>query len=152
MQLFIIVQRDSGSETAALINQHMAEGKLVPGEITITLLKQAIEKNGWASKKYLIDGFPRNQENLDGWNKIVGDAVEVPFALYLDADEAAMTSRILERAKVSGRVDDNVESLKLRFATFNTESVPIVKHFESEGKLKRVNSLNAIEEVFTNCV
>lgn len=44
--------------------------------------------------------------------------VEIPFVLFLEADESVMTARILERAKVSGRVDDNVESLKKRFATF----------------------------------
>jgi adenylate kinase family enzyme len=135
-----------------LINKNMEEGKLVPGEIIINLLKKAIEKNGWASKKYLIDGFPRSQDNLDGWNKILGETVEVPFALSLDADEAAMTARILERAKSSGRVDDNVESLKLRFATFKTESVPVVKDFELKGKLKRVNSLRAINDVFSNVI
>jgi UMP-CMP kinase family protein len=42
--------------------------------------------------------------------------------------------------------------LKLRFATFNKESVPTVKHFESKGLLKRVNSLKPIDEVFANCV
>jgi UMP-CMP kinase len=94
-------------------------------------LKQALHKNGWNKKKFLIDGFPRNQENLDGWNKIVGSEVEMPFVLFLDADEAAMTSRILERAKISGRVDDNVESLKLRFATFKNESIPIINLFDS---------------------
>jgi adenylate kinase family enzyme len=55
----------------------------------------------------------------------------MPFCLFLDANEEAMTARILERAKISGRVDDNVESLKLRFATFKNESIPIINLFES---------------------
>jgi UMP-CMP kinase len=60
-------ERDSGSETAAQINQCMVEGKLVPGEIPVNLMKKAIEKNLVKSKKFLIDGFPRGQENLDLW-------------------------------------------------------------------------------------
>ena len=74
-----------------------------------------MEKAGWAGKKFLIDGFPRNQENADGWQEQIGDQAEVPFVLHFDADEQAMTERIMERAKTSGRVDDNLESLKKRF-------------------------------------
>ena len=56
-------ERDSGSVLATLINNLILEGKIVPAEITCKLLKIAMEKFGWADKKFLIDGFPRSQEN-----------------------------------------------------------------------------------------
>lgn len=140
-------ERDSGSETATMINQYMVEGKLVPGEITVELMKKAMQKHGWAAKRYLIDGFPRSQENLDGWQRVLGDSVEVPFVLFFDANEDTMIERILERAKTSGRADDNLESLKKRFATFREESVPIVEQFEKIGKCKKVDALHSIDEV-----
>ena len=77
-----------------------------------------MEKKGWADKKFLIDGFPRNQDNFDGWQKVMGELVEVPHILYLDADEETMADRIIERSKTSGRNDDNIEILKKRFNTF----------------------------------
>ena len=126
----------------------MVEGKLVPGEISVILMKKAMEKAGWAAKRYLIDGFPRGQETIDGWNKIMGDSVNVPFALFFDANEDTMIERILERAKTSGRSDDNLESLKKRFATYNQESVPIVEFFEKKGQLKRVSALQTVDEVY----
>ena len=135
-----------------MINQYMVEGKLVPGEIAVTLMKKAMEKNGWATKKFLIDGFPRGQENLDCWNKVIGDSVNVVFVLFFDANEDTMIERILERAKTSGRSDDNLESLKKRFATFNGESLPIVKHFEEKGKLRKVSALESIEVVYARVV
>ena len=119
-------ERDSGSEMAAKINQYMVEGKLVPGEVAVQLMKKAIDSNKGKHKKFLIDGFPRGQENLDGWKSIIGDSVDVPFVLFFEANEDTMVARIQERAKTSGRSDDNEESLKKRFATFNAESVPIV--------------------------
>jgi len=142
-------ERDSGSEMAAKINQYMVEGKLVPGEIPVQLMKKAIDTNFPKSKKFLIDGFPRGQENLDLWTKIVGDSVDVPFVLFFDANEDTMMERILERAKTSGRSDDNAESLKKRFATFHAESVPIVEFFDKKGKLRRVDALASIDEVYT---
>ncbi len=53
-------ERDSGSILAILINNLILDGKIVPAEITCKLLKLAMEKLGWADKKFLIDGFPRS--------------------------------------------------------------------------------------------
>lgn len=62
---------------------------MVPGEITVLLLKKKMTEKG-SAKPYLIDGFPRNQENVDDWGKIVGDSVDVPFVLFFDTDEEAL--------------------------------------------------------------
>eukprot|EP00347_Sterkiella_histriomuscorum_P000705 403374821 len=141
-------ERDSGSETAQLINQCIVEGKIVPVEITCQLLKKGMEKKGWAEKRFLIDGFPRNQDNYDGWSRVMNDLVEVPFVLFMDADEETMINRIMERSKTSGRNDDNIESLRKRFDTFRNETMPIVDLFASKGKTQRINSLRGIDEVF----
>lgn len=53
-------ERDSGSILATMINNIILEGKIVPAEITCKLLKLAMQKFGWADKKFLIDGFPRS--------------------------------------------------------------------------------------------
>jgi UMP-CMP kinase len=143
-------QRDSGSETAQLINQCIVEGKIVPVEITCQLLKKGMEKHGWAAKRFLIDGFPRNQDNFDGWTRVMGDIVEVPFILFMDADEETMIQRIMERSKTSGRNDDNIESLRKRFDTFKKETMPIVEMYESEGKAKRINALRSVDEVYAD--
>lgn len=131
-----------------MINQYIVEGKIVPVEITCQLLKRGMEKHGWAAKKFLIDGFPRNQDNYDGWSRVMGDLVEVPHILFMDADEETMINRIMERSKTSGRNDDNIESLRKRFDTFRRETMPIVDLFETQGKTKRINALRAIDEVF----
>ena len=143
-------ERKSESETATMINTYIVEGKIVPGEVTVGLMRKAIQKHGWNQKKYLIDGFPRNYENLEVWKKILGEEVDVPFVLFLQANEDAMIERILERAKTSGRSDDNMESLKKRFSVFNGESLPVVEHFEKIGKVRSVNALGTIDEVYEN--
>jgi len=63
-------EKKSGSKDADLINRCMSEGKIVPVEITIKLLKKAMEMNVEKGKYlFLIDGFPRNEDNWNGWNK-----------------------------------------------------------------------------------
>lgn len=78
----------------------------------------------------------------------MGDQVEVPFILYMDADEKTMTDRILERGKTSGRNDDSVEVLHKRFVTFSTETLPIIEKYEREGKVKKIDALRDIDEVY----
>ncbi|CAN1854350.1 UMP-CMP kinase 3 [Linum perenne] len=51
----------SGSENGTMIQNMIKEGKIVPSEVTIKLLEKAILDNG--NDKFLIDGFPRNEEN-----------------------------------------------------------------------------------------
>ena len=143
-------ERDSGSETATMINNYIVEGKIVPGEVTVGLMKKAIEKNGWNKKKYMIDGFPRSKENLEVWQRIMGDTIDVPFVLFLEANEDAMIERILERAKTSGRNDDNMESLKKRFVVFKNEQLPVVEFFDKIGKVRRVDALGGIDDVHNN--
>jgi UMP-CMP kinase len=57
----------SASETSHLINNCYKRGKVVPAEVTIELLRKEMEKSGWHKKKYLIDGFPRNVDSVEGW-------------------------------------------------------------------------------------
>eukprot|EP00913_Durusdinium_trenchii_P008393 g7884.t1 len=115
-------RKRQGSEYGQLIESFIKEGKLVPVEIVVNLLKQAMEKRGWSQGKFLVDGFPRSFENMEGWKEVLGGKVNVKFALFFDCSEAVMEARILERGKTSGRADDNSEAIRKRLATFKEES------------------------------
>eukprot|EP00434_Breviolum_minutum_P040131 symbB.v1.2.035655.t1/scaffold4856.1/size33858/2 len=111
-------RKREGSEYGQLIESYIKEGKLVPVEIVVNLLKQAMEKHGWSQGKFLVDGFPRSFENMEGWERVLGGKVDVKFALFFNCSETVMEARILERGKTSGRADDNPEAIKKRLATF----------------------------------
>jgi hypothetical protein len=71
--------------------------------------------------KFLIDGFPRNKNNLQGWQEVVGDKAEVEGVLFFDCSEEVMESRLIKRGEDAGdarRADDNIESIKKRFRTY----------------------------------
>lgn len=52
-----------------MIQKIMKEGKLVPSDVTVRLLQQAMQ--GINSDKFLIDGFPRNEENVKAFEDLV---------------------------------------------------------------------------------
>lgn len=136
-----------GSQYGELIDQRIKDGLIVPVEITCKLLVTAMEKSG--KNKFLIDGFPRNKDNLDGWNKEMGEKVELLFVLFFDCPLDVCIQRCLKRgAAGSGRTDDNEESLKKRINTYNNDSLPIIKHFEAQNLVRRIEADKSPDDVF----
>jgi UMP-CMP kinase len=122
-------RKKPGSQNGALIQKCIDDGKIVPSQITIALLEEAMKELGWSNGKFLVDGFPRNEENFSMWNKMLGEKVYTPFIVFLDCSEETMIERCLKRGETSQRTDDNIEVLKKRFATFKDETMSVVKHF-----------------------
>ncbi|KAH8382533.1 hypothetical protein KR009_004005 [Drosophila setifemur] len=136
-----------GSEFGNLIEDYIRNGKIVPVEVTCSLLENAMKASG--KSRFLIDGFPRNQDNLDGWNRQMSDKVNMEFVLFFDCGEDVCVQRCLGRGQGgSGRTDDNMDSLKKRIATYNNDSLPIIKFFEGVGQVKRIDASPDAEQVF----
>lgn len=140
-------QSREGSEFGDLIQQLIRDGQIVPMEITIQLLENAmnstIEESG--NRKFLIDGFPRKMDQAIGFEEAV---VPSKFTLFFDCPEETMKQRLLKRGETSGRIDDNEESIKKRFRTFVETSMPVVEHFEKEGRVIKVDATKAPEGVY----
>ena len=138
----------SGSEYAIMMENLMKEGKLVPSEILLQIIKKTITNVSYINRKVLLDGFPRNLENLTKWDEIIGDQFEVAFLLFFECRAEVLEQRILERAKTSGRSDDNIESFKKRIKTYEEETKPVLEIFAQRGQVIRISSENPIDEVF----
>ncbi|KAM9322671.1 UMP-CMP kinase [Pholidichthys leucotaenia] len=140
-----------GSEFGQLIASYIKEGKIVPVEITINLLKKAMEETMQKDEKkfcFLIDGFPRNEDNLQGWNTVMDDKADVKFVLFFDCSNEVCTERCLARGQDSGRTDDNRESLEKRIQTYLQSTRPIIELYEKQGKVRKVDASHSVDEVF----
>ncbi|TRY66972.1 hypothetical protein TCAL_04377 [Tigriopus californicus] len=136
-----------GSEFGELIESHITNGTIVPVEITCSLLERAMITS--EAVNFLIDGFPRNQDNLEGWNKTMKDKVNVKFVLFFNCDEETCVKRCLSRgAAGSGRSDDNEESLKKRCNTYVKATMPIIQHFKEKDMVKEIDAGRTPDLVF----
>ncbi|XP_068620295.1 UMP-CMP kinase-like [Battus philenor] len=136
-----------GSLYGEMIEEKIRNGEIVPVEVTCSLIYQAMQKCG--KSRFLIDGFPRNKDNLDGWNRVMSDKTKLLFVLFFECPQNLCTERCLGRgAAGSGRSDDNLESLKKRFNTYINDTMPIINHYEELGLVKRINAESVPEEVF----
>ena len=140
----------AGGPNAAIIEEFINMGKLVPNGITVTLLKNAMEKaiRTTGKKNFLVDGFPRSLNNMEGWYEIFGREAELPKMLYFECPYPVLEKRILGRAKWTGRSDDNIESVKLRFDTFKAETLPTVELFQSKNKCVEIDTSQDRQAVY----
>jgi UMP-CMP kinase len=83
-------RKNEQSEHGKLLDQYMVEGKIVPCEITVKLLEAEMRRKGYLRGKFLIDGFPRNRENLRRWHLHTHPEVHVPFIIVLECGETCM--------------------------------------------------------------
>ena len=60
--------------------------------------------------------------------------------IYFDCPTQVLVDRIMERAKTSGRADDNPDTIKKRLETFENETLPIVHTFENKNNCIRVDA------------
>jgi UMP-CMP kinase len=142
-------QDRKGSEFGDLIKSYIKDGKIVPMEVTVQLLENAmtevVEKNKDHKGKFLIDGFPRKMDQALKFEETVCPS---KFVLFYDCPEEEMQKRLLKRGETSGRSDDNAESIKKRFKTFVETSMPVVDYFQKENRVIKIAATKTPDEVY----
>ena len=142
--LLRVVVKEQKAEGWQQLEADMKEGKLISSERVLFYLKDAMLKSD--KKKILVDGYPRNQENMDVWDKVMKDVVEVKAALFFDCPAEEMKKRILGRGE--GRADDNEKTILKRIDVFDKETRPLAPIFEKQGILIRIDCNRTKDEIF----
>jgi adenylate kinase family enzyme len=83
---------------------------------------------------FLIDGFPRNVDNWEGWQRHMPSIASIELILYIHCTQEKLSERILQRGLTSNRNDDNLVTLNKRFATFRNDSWPIIQYFQAHSQ------------------
>lgn len=146
----------SGTKVGKEAKKYMDEGKLVPTEIVIKMLKERLAnkdtKNG-----YILDGFPRSLEQAE----LLEEFADIDKCLYLDVDRNVIIDRLAGRrtcdkcgeiyntrtyakntckcgGKLYMRDDDKPETVAKRFDTFSAQTEPLVEYYKRKGILKTI--------------
>lgn len=142
--------QQGGGPRAAVIDECLEAGQLVPNEIVVTLLQQAMERiiRTTGKNNFLLDGFPRSLNNLEAWYEIYGRETALPRMLYLECPYEVLEQRILGRANFTGRRDDNIESIRMRFETFKAETLPTVEFFRGKDLCVEIDTSQSRQAVY----
>ncbi|XP_015581030.2 probable UMP-CMP kinase 2 [Ricinus communis] len=132
----------SNSDDGAMILNTIKEGRIVPSEVTVKLIKKEMELSD--NSKFLIDGFPRTEENRIAFEHIIG--AEPNIVLFFDCPQEEMVKRVLNRNE--GRVDDNIDTIKKRLEVFSALNLPVIGYYSKKGKLHTINAVGTVDEIF----
>ena len=141
------VVKEKKIEGWEILEEDMKKGNLINSERVLFYLKEAILSS--EIKNILIDGYPRNNENLEIWDKNMKNIDEIKAMLYFDGNNDIMMKRIHKRK--DGREDDkNDDIIRKRIQVFEKETKPLVDIFEKRRILKRINCNNDFDMIYND--
>lgn len=134
----------SGSEKGKLIDSYTSKGNLVPLEIVVQTIVDAISN---APKDIvIIDGYPRSVEQMLELDKILKGTNNITLAnvIEVEVSEKVACDRVLGRARGA---DDNVEVFNNRMKVYLEPLAEIQEFYSAKGILHKVNGERTIEEI-----
>ncbi|MDA0201355.1 MAG: adenylate kinase, partial [Bacteroidetes bacterium] len=131
-----------------LAQSYMDQGDLVPDQVTIDMLKDAVESHPEA-KGFIFDGFPRTTKQAEALDAFLREkSMQISATLALEADDDVLVERLINRGKTSGRADDQDEQkIRNRFDEYNNKTAPLRAFYEGQGKFHSVDGIGSIDEI-----
>lgn len=137
----------NATELGRIAKAYMDRGELVPDEVTIRMVLDRIGRPD-AAGGYVLDGFPRNVaqgEALDAALEARGEAIDQAVLLECQRDE--LLRRLIGRAEAEGRSDDTPEVIEARLRVYEEQTLPLVRYYDGQGKLKRCHGDRPVDAV-----
>lgn len=170
----------ANTDTAYQIKKTLEAGGLPLDDIATTLWMHEIAFNVKRGQGILADGFPRRlseAKNLDRFLKFLGRK-DYAFYLLIDISRKEAFDRLTKRrickkcgrlipwvgkfkklkvcdrcaGELVTRLDDNIEAIKNRLDYFDENVLPVVKYYEKQKKLIKINGEQSIEDVFKDII
>ncbi len=130
----------SGSKLGKEINDIISLGNLIPDAQMIQLLQNYIATLPAGCKGVIFDGFPRTVEQAHALTQMLDEHNMDAYMLDLYAEEDVIIERLLNRGKIGGRADDNLETIKKRLRIYNETTRPISDYYLRRHKYFLINS------------
>jgi len=132
----VSAQTPLGRQVSAI----MQRGDLVPDEVILNLILPKVVAAA-AARGYVLDGFPRSLDQAVEARKLAERVDASPDAVvYLDAPRDVLVRRIVARAAVEGRSDDNRETVRNRLQVFDEATEPLVEYYRDRGLLHVIDA------------
>ncbi len=135
-----------GTELGAQVQQFLDRGELVPDEVVLSMVREALEAA--KGRGYVLDGVPRTMDQARALYEI---AVELDLtadvALHLQVENAELVRRLLARAAEQGRSDDSEDVIRRRLALYYDVTHPILDWYGERGILVTVDAMRPADQV-----
>lgn len=133
---------------ARWVASYLDAGHLAPDHLVMRIVAQRLGQPEF-QPGCLFDGFPRTivqAELLDEHLSRTGDQLDAVLELRVERDE--LIQRMLKRASIENRADDNSETIAARLRVFETQTAPVLDYYQEQGRLLTVDGMQSPDEVF----
>ena len=142
----------SGSELGETVKSYIDNGELVPFEIIMKVLEEAVKARP-ADQKILFDGIPRDLDQKNSLDEIMNRLGRDFHCIQITLDPEEGVQRILKRAEIEGRADDaSEETIRKRMNTFIEKTMPVIQAYAAQGKVSEIDGTGSVEEIYKRMV
>ncbi|MBC90664.1 MAG: adenylate kinase [Flavobacteriaceae bacterium] len=136
------------TQMGLIAKSYMDEGKLVPDEVTIDMLKSEVINNSKANG-FIFDGFPRTISQAEVLDIFLDSMkMNIRATISLDVEDFILEDRLIKRGKTSGRLDDqNINKIRNRFKEYNKKTLPLINYYKSLNKFYSISGTGTIDEI-----
>ncbi len=136
------------TELGLIAEEYISLGNLVPDELIIDVLKDFLDKNK-GKKGYIFDGFPRTIQQGESLDILLRKRESsILAALNLEVEKNILIDRILKRGELTGRLDDNLETIQSRLDVYQKQTEPLKDFYKKQGKHISIKGSGTIDEIF----
>jgi adenylate kinase len=129
----------SGSELGRAAERTMAAGAFVADALVDAIVETRLRLDD-ARVGFVLDGYPRTVAQVTALDAALArNNARVEAAIALDVDEAELTQRLLGRASLEGRADDEAGAIPVRLAEYDRATVPVLSIYARRGILVNVD-------------
>jgi adenylate kinase len=139
-----------GTELGATAKAYMDKGQLIPDDLMISILADVLDANREAAAPGVIfDGFPRTIAQAEALDTMLAErGTAISTVVGLEVPEEELIERILLRGKLTGRSDDNMETVKSRLDVYHNQTAPLQEYYKAKGLYQAINGLGKIDDIF----
>ncbi len=138
----------TGSELGKQIDALISKGNLVPDEMMYGVIENYIASLPADCKGTIFDGYPRTVAQAEALTGLLKKYNMEAIMIDLMVDEQLLIQRLIERGKVSGRADDNLNTIRHRIAVYHQQTEPIAHYYLHHGNYFSVNGNHTMADVF----
>jgi adenylate kinase len=138
----------TGSELGKQIDALISKGNLVPDEMMYGVIENYIAGLPQDCKGTIFDGYPRTVAQAESLTQLLKKYNMDAIMIDLLVDEQLLIQRLIERGKVSGRADDNLNTIRHRIAVYHQQTEPIAHYYLHHGNYFAVNGNHTMADVF----
>lgn len=139
----------AGTKIGLQAEEFISKGMLVPDDMIIGMLMKQIDGMNPQAPGMILDGFPRTVEQARQLEILLSQRnKETSMLIDIQVDEQELINRLLLRGQISGRSDDNAETIQKRLQVYHEKTAPVHNFYKGINKYFAVNGMGTIDEIF----